>query len=411
MSTILSETATASTLGKVRFTLLCALCLAGLVGCNQPIPPHPSIIPPHPHRRAKNTINLAVERFEYRRIIMGVEAQIILFTDSEANARAAATAAFARLDALETVLSDYRKNSEVNQVCKLARNATAANPVALPISADLATIINRAEKISIRTNGAFDITLGPLTSLWRQSRRSGNLPTTTELAEHRQATGYQNLQLKPAALNNTHTLIFSAPAMQLDFGGIGKGYAADEALKILRNNYAIITALVNIGGDLAAGDPPPKGAAEEMAAAGEGEEEGKGEEGGWAVPLHTFDPTLPDETLRIANRAVATSGDLEKFTTIAGVRYSHILNPATGLGLTRRIAVTVIAADATTADALASALSVLGPIDGLALIETWNDIEARVVELLENGATAISQSSGFAAKSNCTANAEAHSAP
>ncbi len=316
-------------------------------------------------------------RFQYRRILMGVEAQIILYAESEEDARSAAGAAFARMDELETVLSDYRNDSEVNLACAQALTATSANPVTVAISADLAQVVQRAEAFSARSAGAFDITVGRLTKLWRGSRHSGELPDETQLTECLQSTGYQHLQVMRDSGDDSHTLTFNAPAMQLDFGGIGKGFAADEALRVLREEFGIHAALVNIGGDLTVGDAPPHTA-------------------GWSVAIRTFDAEATDQTIVIANGAVATSGDLEKYVEIAGTRYSHILHPATGLGLTQRVAVTVLAQDGTTADALASAVCVLGAVRGLALVEQSSGVEVRVVELGVNGADRqVSISSGF----------------
>jgi thiamine biosynthesis lipoprotein len=154
--------------------------------------------------------------------------------------------------------------------------------------------------------------------------------------------------------------------MRLDLGGIGIGYAVDEALKVLRSR-SIIRALVDASGDIGAGDPPP----------------GKT---GWTVevvPLSSDD--TPSRTVSLANAAVSTAGDAFQFVEIGGRRYSHIVDPRTGLGLTDRIAVTVIAPDCTTADSLDTAVSVLGPIAGLALVEKTPGAAAFIVRANDSG--------------------------
>ena len=183
------------------------------------------------------------------------------------------------------------------------------------------------------------MTLGPLTRLWRESRRARALPSADALASARRAAGFAHLHLDPA--RQTATLL--RPGMALDLGGIAKGYAADAALDLL-TRLGFPAAMVSASGDLALGDPPP----------------GKR---GWSIELAPFgDATATRTTLVLAHAAVSTSGDAEQFVEIGGVRFSHIVDPATGLGLTRSVAVTVVARRATVADALATACSVLDPV-------------------------------------------------
>lgn len=172
--------------------------------------------------------------------------------------------------------------------------------------------------------------------------------------------------------------MFRAPNMRLDFGGIGKGLAVDAAFEILQHEFALRSFLIDFGGDLRAGDPPP----------------GKD---AWSIAVQTHNPERPDGLLQLANLAVATSGDLERFVEIDGVRYSHILDPGTGIGLEHPIAVTVIANDAITADVLATALSVVG-IDGAKeLLDRNQSIHARIVETRSNGLRITWTSDGFPA--------------
>jgi thiamine biosynthesis lipoprotein len=148
--------------------------------------------------------------------------------------------------------------------------------------------------------------------------------------------------------------------MQLDLGGIGKGYAADEALKLLREKFGLTRALVAAAGDVTCGDPPP-------------------DRDAWVVDIAPIAKGQTPRTLRLANAAVSTSGDLEQFVEIDGVRYSHIVDPRTGLGVTGRRSVTVIAPTGVQADSLTKAVMLMPPGKGLELIEATGGAAAYVV--------------------------------
>jgi thiamine biosynthesis lipoprotein len=183
------------------------------------------------------------------------------------------------------------------------------------------------------------VTFGPIVRLWREARRSGTLPGSREMAEARVRTGWQHLRLTPGA----RLVTFDQPGMTLDFGGIVKGYACDEALRAMRA-LGVTSALVEAGGDMAASGPPP-GAQ------------------GWRVVIQG----LPGRTFRLANRALSTSGDAAQFVEIGGARFSHIVDPRTGLGVTHGRQVSVFAREGLLADPLATALSVMDPASGRAL--------------------------------------------
>jgi thiamine biosynthesis lipoprotein len=215
------------------------------------------------------------------------------------------------------------------------------------VSGDLFDVMQTAQRFSQLSGGAFDITVGPYVRLWRFSRKRKVLPASAELASASEAVGFRHLRLD--SRNQTVTLLVSH--MRLDLGGIAKGYSADQALRVLKGR-GITRALVAASGDLAIGDPPP-------------------DQPGWKVGITTIDDrgsTLA-RTVALRNCGVSTSGDTEQFIEIGGQRYSHILDPATGLGLTNRIQATVIAPNATTTDTIATAVCILGPKRGLALIE------------------------------------------
>lgn len=278
---------------------------------------------------------VASERFEYRKLVMGTEARIVLYADAEDVAQDAAGAAFAAMEGLEVVLSDWRADSEVSALAARA----GSGPV--PVSETLFAVLTRAQEIARASAGGFDVTVGPYVALWRQAREDGALPTAEALATARAAVGFEKMRLDPEA----RTVALDVEGMVIDLGGIGKGVAADAALATLRER-GFPRALIDLGGDLVLGDAPP-------------------EADGWTV-----DAGCGEDRRRhvVANCAVATSGDTEQFVDLGGVRYSHIVDPRTGLGLTSSLCVSVFAADGATADALASAASVLGRRAGRALV-------------------------------------------
>lgn len=281
----------------------------------------------------------AADRYEFVQPQMGTEFQIVLYTTDEAVAKRAAGRAFARVAALNAVLSDYDDESELMRLC-----AGAGGPPK-PVSEDLWRVLTKAREVSERSEGAFDVTMGPVVRLWRRARRQRALPDAAALAVAREKVDYRLMELDPGR----RTVRLARAGMRLDLGGIAKGYAADEALKVLRAE-GISSALVAAGGDIALGDAPPGEAGWRIAiaAAGGGED-------------------LPRLILKHAN--VSTSGDAEQFLEVEGVRYSHVVDPRTGLGVRGQSSVTVVARDGMTADSLATAVSVLGPDAGMNLVE------------------------------------------
>jgi thiamine biosynthesis lipoprotein len=282
-----------------------------------------------------------LQLFEAVQPHMGTLVRIQLYAPDPGLADAAFHAAFERIAQLDVTMSDYRADSEVNRVCLTA----VRKPV--NVSVDLFTVLAASRMLAEETGGAFDVTLGPVTLLWRQARREHRLPEPGALREALQRSGYRKLHLDPAA----YTVTLDQEGMRLDLGGIGKGYAADAALAVLAE-LGIRRALVAASGDLAIGDPPPGRT-------------------GWSVGIDAPNAGAEGFTrvLELCNAAVSTSGDSTQNLEAGGVRYSHIIDPATGIGLTHPIAVSVVARRGIDADSWSTALSVLGAERGLALIE------------------------------------------
>jgi FAD:protein FMN transferase len=163
-------------------------------------------------------------RFEFQRPEMGMAFRIVLFAPNENQAKHAAEAAFQRIKELNDIMSDYDEESELS---KLSRSSGSGR--AVPLSPDLWFVLDRAQDLAKRSDGAFDVTVGPFVQLWRRARRQHQLPDAARLTEARKAVGYQHLRLDPAK----HTAELLVPNMKIDLGGIAKGYAIGEALKIL----------------------------------------------------------------------------------------------------------------------------------------------------------------------------------
>jgi thiamine biosynthesis lipoprotein len=286
----------------------------------------------------------ALDRFTYESAHMGTAFRIVAYGADSAVVGGAADRAFAQVARLDSLLSHYRVDSEVVRISE-----SAGAGVLVSVSSELWSVLSSAQQWAERTDGAFDVTIGPLTRLWRWSGRRGELPDTERLAAAQAAVGHRHLILDGAMRG----VRLTKPGMSLDLGGIAKGYAADVALRALAE-HGVRSALVDAGGDLALGDAPPG-------------------ESGWMVALPN------GETVRLARAAVATSGDTRRFVTLEGVRYSHIVDPRTGLGAVDAPTVTVVARDATTADALASALSVMDAEPGRALVDSVEGVWAYVI--------------------------------
>lgn len=290
---------------------------------------------------------------------MGTLVRLVLFAADRPSALAAARAAFDRVAELDAALSDYRDSSEVSRL------ARAAGGPPVPVGPDLFAVLERAQDVGRRSGGAFDVTVGPLVRLWRRTLRTGDWPDPARRAEALSCVGSDKMHLDPAA----RTVLLDRPGMRIDLGGIAKGYAGDQALRVLRARD-VSSALVAVGGDVVAGDAPPG-------------------EAGWVVVVEPDEPTRAGERLLLRQAAVSTSGDSQQWVERDGVRYSHILDPRTGIGLTGRRRATVVAREGVTADGLATAACVLGPAEAVALVEATPGADAIVLQ--EGGVTRVSR--------------------
>ena len=261
---------------------------------------------------------------------MGTQIRLVLYASDKEKADSVSVLAFQRIDELNTILSDYLVNSELNLLC-------VKKPGTYEVSDDLYRVLKKADSVSKLTEGAFDVTAGPLIGLWRKARMTKKMPGQTELSITRERVGYNLLQL--TAPNKVR---LNVEGMRLDLGGIGKGFAADEVIGILEMN-GIFSGLIDMGGDIRVSGPPP-------------------EREYWILGFSYFDRQGKEcfQKIKLKDGAVATSGSLYQFVEINGIKFSHIINPKSGLALKDGIQVTTISRYAAEADAFASAFSVIG---------------------------------------------------
>jgi thiamine biosynthesis lipoprotein len=288
--------------------------------------------------------------------IMGTVARIIVMAPDTQTGQRAIQAGFEAMERVDGLMSTYRPDSELTIVNEEAHE----RPV--PVSGETWAVLQKAGDIHRASAGAFDVTVGPLLDLWQDAADSNAPPTPEQIAAARARVGWERVKLDTQA----RTVTFTQSGMRIDLGGIAKGYAIDQAVEALRKAGAV-GAMVDIGGDIRCFGTPPRG------------------NDNWRIGLQ--DPRLDESgqaqailmVLSIDDRAVATSGHYRRFALIDGQRVSHIVEPESGRGSGKLASTTILAPDALTADALATAVSVMGQDQGLALVESLDDVEAIVI--------------------------------
>jgi len=298
-----------------------------------------------------------VEADSGHRVVMGTFARVVVIARSERAARACIEAAFDVQERIESLMSYHREDSELNKVNRYAAHKpVSVNPMTFEV-------LRQAVRFSEVSEGAFDVTVGPLVDLWRAAGQANERPTEQALAEARRKVGFDKLILDDQAM----TVRFAAEGMRIDLGGIAKGYAVDKAVEAMIKRGAL-GGMVDLGGNIRCFGRAPRGQQK------------------WRIGVQ--DPNVaPDElggskyllVLELEDASVATSGDYRRFTVVQGQRQSHILDTRSGQGAARLVSVTILAPDATSADALSTAVSVLGPEAGLALIDRLPSIETILI--------------------------------
>lgn len=296
-----------------------------------------------------------LKRYAFSEPHMGTQFRIVLFAEDSLLVEKGVRAAFQRVSKLNEILSDYLPESELNRLSR-----TAGSNRYVSVSDDLWIVLKQSLFFSRKSKGAFDVSIGPLSRLWRRAMRKAAFPELDKLALAHEKVNYKYIRLR----KKNKSICLKKEGMKLDLGGIAKGYTVDQVLQVLKS-YGLNTCLVDGGGDLALGDAPP------------------GKEG-WAVEVAAF--SYPEdeakEILILSNCAIASSGDTYQYVVLDGIRYSHIIDPRSGLGISRRRMLTVISKEGMTADALASTLSVMGKSTDKKLRKKYKDprIKTRFIE-------------------------------
>jgi thiamine biosynthesis lipoprotein len=292
--------------------------------------------------------------YKFTEKCMGTDFTILIDHKNFNFAKKVASGAFKKANQLNKIFSDYDSSSENSRLFEKSGNGTFQK-----VSDEFYRVLTASQILARETNGAFDITVGPYSRLWRIARFRKSLPDQQSILLTGKRVGWQNIIIN----SETKQVKLAVKNMVLDFGGIAKGYAADVILNFLKSQNAN-RVLIDAGGDLLLGAPPAN-------------------KFGWDIKIggkkHSELPTLS-----LSNIAVATSGDFEQFVTLGGKKYSHLIDPKTGIGLTNRAQVTVIAPSAIEADSLASASLVLGSRNGIKFLNTKKNVSAFFLEEIGN---------------------------
>lgn len=274
----------------------------------------------------------AQTKYVFERPEMGSPFTISLYATDSVLAADAASKAFGVADSLNALLSDYIVGSEINRL-----SATAGQGRYVPVSPALFDILWRSQEAARLSGGSYDVTIGALVRLWRKARKTGVLPDADSIRVAQALMGYRYMHLD----SMRRSVWLEKAGMRLDIGGLGKGFVAAAALELL-SRAGFSCAMVNAGGKIVTGAAPPG-------------------RKGWLIGINApgEKQVLMSRMLVLHEMAVATSGDIYQYVEFGGKRYSHIVDPRTGMGLTRRRNVTAIAMDGTTADWLATACSIL----------------------------------------------------
>ncbi|HHT9108397.1 MAG TPA: FAD:protein FMN transferase [Candidatus Wunengus sp. YC63] len=312
-----------------------------------------------------------IKLLKQTRMIMGTFAEVSIYSSDEKTAGKAIEESLDEMERIDRIMSNYKKESELSRLNKKA----VKSPV--PCNGELLDVIERSQYYSELSGGAFDITVSPIVALWGFFSEKGHVPPDKEIEKVLPAVSYKNIVInksndtkKPATifLKNTQT--------QIDLGAIGKGYAVDKALEIIRK-FGINNGCINLGGNIyVLGTPPGKNA--------------------WKIGVQH--PRNSGEILgylELKNEATATSGDYERFFEFNGKRYSHIINPQTGRPVSGTIATTIVATTGTEVDALSTSVFVLGHEKGMELIKKISNAEAMIAYEEKDGKIAMDMTQGF----------------
>jgi len=287
--------------------------------------------------------------YKYHQVAMGTIIEITLLDGDEGAANKAALQAFQEVKRIEALMSPWIESSDVTRINR------SAGKEWVKVSPETFKVIKKAQEISQLSEGGFDITVGPLTFLWRKAREKGIPPSIEEVKEKLNLVNFKNIEM-----DQEGKVLLKKKGMSIDLGGIAKGYAVDKAFELLKS-LGYKNLIVNAGGDLRVGgskiDQP------------------------WSIGIQ--DPRISQRIMAkmlVSDTAIATSGDYEKFFMYQGKRYHHIFNPRDGLPADGCQSVTIVCKEGMTADGLATAVFVLGPEKGYSLCQKLKGVDCLIVD-------------------------------
>lgn len=289
------------------------------------------------------------ESVTYRRVLMGTIVELTLWDNGQDLDRAA-EAGFAEIKRLVPIFSSYDPASDVS---KISRNAG----MAVPVKPETLEVVKTAVDIASRSHGAFDPTIGALARLWGPSGERGVVPSEKEIKKPLSLVNWTKI----VADDKTHTIMLKDKGMSINLGGVAKGYIAGKAAESLKV-HGITRAIIKAGGDMFVYQPET------------------GQPRPFVIGIQDPREKKVLAQAYIETGAVSTSGDYERYFVKDGIRYHHILDPKTGMPARKSRSVTIIAKDPTLSDALSTAVFVMGPKDGMALIEELPDVEGLIVD-------------------------------
>jgi thiamine biosynthesis lipoprotein len=293
--------------------------------------------------------SLAANLYKYHQVSMGTVIEITLVGEDGELARKAALQAFQEIKRIEHLMSPWIESSDVTRVNR------SSGKDWVRVSKETMEVIKKALEVSILSEGGFDISIGPLTEIWRIAREKGIPPSAEEIKQKLDLVNFKDVMI-----DQEGKVLLKKRGMAIDLGGIAKGYAVDRAFELLKS-IGYKNFIVNAGGDLRVGgskiDQP------------------------WSIGIR--DPRVSQRILAkisVSDTAIATSGDYEKFFMYQGKRYHHIFNPRDGLPADGCQSVTIVCKEGITADALATAVFVLGPEKGYSLCQKLEGVDCLIVD-------------------------------
>ena len=300
------------------------------------------------------------------RLMMDTIVKIQVFPSSaKINAEGAISESFAAMGRIQSVMDRFDESSEISYV-----NSSRPQTV-IEVSWEISDLLRKSLDIHEITSGTFDITVSPLLDMWKSSSLRDSFPDSEKIRDALAKTGADNI-----SLDHTNGFLIKSKPLTIDLSGIAKGYAVDNAVQALKSK-GIDSGIVDAGGDIYCLGNAPGGRE-------------------WRIGVRNPRENSIIGTLRVKDKAVATSGDYQRFLTFGKARLPHIIDPRYGVPVDNgTVSVTVIADDCATADGLATALMVLGPVEGAKIVEAMRDVEAIWINQGEDGLT-VNTSSGLA---------------